>query len=503
MKVPITLIVMDGFGLREERSGNALLGAQTPNLDRIFTSNPGCRLSASGVDVGLAAGAPGNSESGYTNIGCGRVVAQSALRITHAIEDGSFFQNDAYLGAMEHCKRNDAALHFIGLLSDGGVHSQMEHLLALLRMAKQNNLRRVYIHAFLDGRDSAPTAGKSFVEQLEKQMAALGVGQLATLIGRHYAMPRDRNGERLQCAYELLAMGAGQDVSDPAAALQASYEVGITDEFVQPMVCHRDGIFQPNDAVVCFNFRPDRSSELVRSFAAQEYKLFERQGGHMPLHLVTTTPFCPELSQISVAFPYAPMGNCFGAYLSRLGYTQLRIAEAESFDAVTLFFNGGRTVPFAGEDWVRIDAGNAENEAGGVQMNTLAVAQAAVEKMESGQYDLVVVSLPNCDIFGHMGNYELAVQAAQTVDTCVGLLVEASGRMGGVTLLTSDHGNAECMQHPDGSPMTRHTDSPVPLYLIGAGVTLKDGRLCDIVPTMLDLMGLEKPMEMNGETLIL
>jgi len=503
MKTPTTLIIMDGYGFGPAGKGNAVAAAKTPNLDRIFAIYPQSSLSASGLDVGLPEGQMGNSEVGHTNIGAGRVVFQDLPRVSVAIDDGSFFRNDAYLAAMENCKAHDSALHLWGLLSDGGVHSHISHLVALLRMAKQNGLTKVYVHAFLDGRDVSPTSGKGFLEQLAAQMKALGVGEIASVIGRYYAMDRDKRWERVQRAYDLLALREGEFHLDAAVAVQASYDAGVTDEFVAPILCTRDGAVEENDSVIFFNFRPDRAREITRCFVDEKLTDIERKKGFFPVHYVCTTEYDASMPNVSVAFPRRSLDNIFGEYISRLGYTQLRIAETEKYAHVTFFFNGGAEATFPGEERVLIASPKVATYDLQPEMSALEVAQAGAEQIESGRFDVVILNFANCDMVGHTGDFAAAVKAVETTDTCVQMVVEATNSMGGVSLLTADHGNAESMEEPDGSPMTAHTTNRVPFVIIGADVKLRDGRLSDIAPTMLDLMGLEKPTEMDGATLII
>ena len=506
MKTPTTLIILDGFGLGDPGPHNAIAGASTPNLDIIFAKNPGCRLSASGQDVGLPTGQMGNSEVGHTNIGAGRVVFQDLPRITRAIEDESFFQNEAFLSAVEACKAGGGALHLMGLLSDGGVHSHMDHLFALLELAKRHGLTRVYIHAFLDGRDVSPTSGLTFTAQCVRQCEVLGVGRIATLMGRYYAMDRDSRWERIQRAYDTMILGQGSEtpvIPDPVAAVQASYDRGITDEFVEPVICDPQGQISSGDSVIFFNFRPDRARQLTRALVDTKLKTLQRPAGVFPLTFVCTTEYDAAMPGVRVAFPPEGLSNTFGAYISEAGLTQLRIAETEKYAHVTFFFNGGVETPYPGEDRVLIPSPKVATYDQKPEMSAFEVAEEAVRRIEQGIYDVIILNLANCDMVGHTGSYEAAVRAVEAVDVCTFAVVEATARMGGVTLLTADHGTAEEMTDQSGGPMTAHTTNPVPFYIIGADVRLRDGRLADIAPTMLDLMGLEKPQEMDGSTLIL
>ncbi|WP_286733417.1 2,3-bisphosphoglycerate-independent phosphoglycerate mutase [Intestinimonas sp. UBA1698] len=503
-KTPTTLIIMDGFGVWDERAGNAIAAARTPNLDKIFAENPGCRLSASGLDVGLPEGQMGNSEVGHTNIGAGRVVFQDLPRISRAIEDGSFFENEAYIEAMDDCKERDGALHLMGLLSDGGVHSHITHLFALLEMAKKRGLGRVYVHCFLDGRDVPPASGRDFVARLQDKCQALGSAKIGVISGRYYAMDRDKRWDRVQKAYDALVLGEAPFEPDPVQAVQSSYDAGVTDEFVVPVLCCREAVIGPGDSVIFMNFRPDRARELTRALVDPAFSDLIRKKGFFPLHYVCTTEYDATMPNVSVAFPHHALQNIFGGYISRLGLTQLRIAETEKYAHVTFFFNGGVEQVFPGEDRVLIPSPSVPTYDLKPDMSAREVTDACVERIESGAYDVIILNFANCDMVGHTGVYEAARLAVEAVDECVGRVVEATTNMGGICLITADHGNAERMVEDDGvTPYTAHTTNLVPFYIVGADVKLRDGRLADIAPTMLDLMGLEKPEEMDGTTLIL
>ena len=503
-KTPTTLIIMDGFGLREETMGNAIANARKPHLDRIFAENPGCKLSASGLDVGLPEGQMGNSEVGHTNIGAGRVVFQDLPRITKAIADGDFFTNEAYVSAMDDCKSKGTALHIMGLMSDGGVHSHIDHIFAALDMAKQRGLTKVYVHAFLDGRDVPPSSGKDFVARLQEKCQALGNAHIGVISGRYYAMDRDKRWERLQKAYDALVMGEAPFEADPVAAVQKSYDAEVTDEFVVPVLCCKEAVISENDSVIFMSFRPDRAREITRALVDPDFTDLERKKGYFPLHYVCTTEYDATMPNVTVAFPKQKLSNIFGGYISNLGLTQLRIAETEKYAHVTFFFNGGVEQTFPGEDRVLIPSPSVPTYDLKPDMSAHEVTDACVERIESGKYDVIILNFANCDMVGHTGVYEAARLAVETVDECVNRVVEATSKMGGISLITADHGNADRMLEDDGvTPYTAHTTNPVPFYIVGADVKLRDGKLADIAPTMLDLMGLEKPAEMDGETLIL
>ena len=493
---------MDGFGFEEPGKGNAVCNAPTPNLDRIFDECPGCKLQASGLDVGLPEGQMGNSEVGHTNIGAGRVVFQDLPHISRDIDSGVFFQNSAYLEAMENCREWGSALHLMGLLSDGGVHSHITHLYALLRMAKEQGVEKVYVHCFLDGRDVPPSSGKHFVEQLQAKIQQLGVGQIATVMGRFYAMDRDKRWDRVQRAYDAIVCGEAPYAADAAEAVQASYDAGVTDEFMEPVICTKGAEIRDNDSVIFFNYRPDRAREITRCLVDEDFTDVERKKGFVPVCFVCTTEYDATMPNVSVAYPRKKLENIFGEYISNLGLTQLRIAETEKYAHVTFFFNGGVEQTFPGEDRCLIASPKVATYDLQPEMSAYEVTDECVKRIESGAYDVIILNFANCDMVGHTGVYEAACKAVATVDECVGRVVEATSKMGGISIITADHGNAERMIDTDGTPFTAHTTNEVPFYIVGANVKLRDGRLADIAPTMLDLMGLAKPEEMDGETLI-
>ena len=499
-KTPTTLIIMDGFGLANASDDNAVSLAQTPVLDRLFREYANTTLSASGLDVGLPDGQMGNSEVGHTNIGGGRVVFQDLPRISRAIDDGSFFKNEAYNKAMDNCLKNGSSLHLYGLLSDGGVHSHIQHLFALLQMAKDKGLEKVYVHCFLDGRDVSPTSGKGFVQELCDKCAEIGVGKIATVMGRYYAMDRDKRWERVQMAYDAMVYGEGVHNADPVDAVVRSYANGVTDEFVEPVVCDSEGTIGDNDSVIFFNFRPDRAREITRAIVDPEFDGFQRE--FFPTTYVCNTEYDASMPNVLVAWPRVAVKNGLGEYLSSMGMTQLRIAETEKYAHVTFFFNGGVEKQYPGEDRVLVPSPKVATYDLQPEMSAFEVCDKCVERIESGAYDVIILNFANCDMVGHTGVLEAAVKAVETVDTCVGKVVEATLKMGGIAMITADHGNAEDMKQEDGSPMTAHTTNPVPFILCGAGSELRTGRLADIAPTILDVLGLACPPEMDGRTLI-
>ncbi|MEG1304613.1 MAG: 2,3-bisphosphoglycerate-independent phosphoglycerate mutase [Oscillospiraceae bacterium] len=503
MKKPLVLMILDGFGHSEEIEGNAIENAKTPVLDKLFAENPHTLIGASGLDVGLPDGQMGNSEVGHTNIGAGRVVYQELTRITKAITDGVFFKNEAFLHAMKNAAKEGRALHIMGLLSDGGVHSTTSHLFALIDMAKANNVKKLYIHAILDGRDTPPQSGKAFVEELAVKLREAGVGQIATVCGRYYAMDRDNRYERLVKAYGAYVLGEGNKCSDPAQSVQNSYDDGVNDEFVLPVVCVDGAEIKADDSVIFYNFRPDRAREITRVFVDPDFKGFERAKGYFPLTYVSMTEYDTTIPNVEVAFKPDGLANTFGEYIGERGLTQLRIAETEKYAHVTFFFNGGNETPYKGEERVLIKSPSVATYDLQPEMSAYLVTDAVVDCIKSGKYDVIILNFANCDMVGHTGVYEAAVLAVEAVDKCVGRVCEAVKSMDGTVLLTADHGNADKMYDDDKKPFTAHTTNPVPFRVIGKQCSLsKSGKLADIAPTMLRLLGLSVPPEMSGESLI-
>ena len=501
-KQPMVLLILDGFGIGAHDKGNAVYAASTPRLDRIFSENPHTELSASGLDVGLPDGQMGNSEVGHMNLGAGRVVFQDLPRISLAVENGSFFENEAYLRAVRTARARGKSLHLLGLLSDGGVHSHIEHLYALIEMAKRAGLKSVYIHAFLDGRDVPPKSGSGYVRALRDKCAFLGCGSIATLQGRFYAMDRDKRWDRLQRAYNALVRGEGRKASDPAQAVEDSYADGVTDEFVEPVICDGNGVIRPGDSVIFFNFRPDRAREMTWALTGHMPEGAEMDTVPLDLTYVCTTQY-DEALPLPVAFPPERIERTFGEYIASLGLKQLRIAETEKYAHVTFFFNGGVEKTYRGEDRVLIPSPREYPTYDLIpEMSARAVADECIRRIESGEYDVVICNLANCDMVGHTGVIPAAVKAVETVDACAGDIARAVREMGGILIVTADHGNAESMLLPDGSPNTAHTTNPVPMAICGAQVTLGRGRLADVAPTMLELMGYQKPVQMTGVSLI-
>ncbi len=504
MKKPLVLIIMDGFGLNADDYGNAIHAAGTPNLSRLFAQYPFTSIGASGMDVGLPDGQMGNSEVGHTNIGAGRIVYQELTRITKSINDGDFFENAALVNAMDNAKQDGRALHLVGLLSDGGVHSHNEHLYGLLSMAKKSGVEKVYVHALMDGRDVPPSSGKSFVEALEAKMQEIGVGKIATVMGRYYAMDRDNRWERVEKAYAAMVYGEGEKAANAVAAMEASYAAEVTDEFVVPTVCDGGDVIKANDSVIFFNFRPDRAREITRTFVDPDFAGFERKNGFFPLTYICMTQYDATMPNVQVAFRPQSLDNTLGEYISSKGLTQLRIAETEKYAHVTFFFNGGVETTFGGEDRVLINSPKVATYDLQPEMSAEPVCDAVVERIESGAYDVIILNFANCDMVGHTGVFDAAVAAVKTVDNCVGRVVDAVLKLDGIALITADHGNADKMYEPDGSPFTAHTTFPVPFCAVSnRSLALREGgRLADIAPTMLELLSLEQPAEMTGVSLL-
>ena len=492
-------MILDGFGIAKTE-GNAIAAAKKPNLDKLFSENPITKIGASGMDVGLPDGQMGNSEVGHTNIGAGRIVYQELTRITKAVQDGSFFENEALVHAMNNAKENGTALHLIGLLSNGGVHSHNQHLYGLLEMAKKMGVENVYVHALLDGRDVPPSSGKDFVKELMEKMKEIGVGKVATVMGRYYAMDRDKRWDRVEAAYDAMVYGEGIQNPDPVDAVAQSYANDVTDEFMEPVVCDPEGTISDNDSIIFFNYRPDRAREITRAIVDPGFDGFQRE--YFPTTYVCNTEYDASMPNVLVAWPRIPVKNGLGEYLSSMGLTQLRIAETEKYAHVTFFFNGGVEKQYPGEDRVLVPSPKVATYDLQPEMSAREVCDKCVERINSGAYDVIILNFANCDMVGHTGVLQAAVKAVETVDTCVGRVVEATLKMGGIAMVTADHGNAEVMLQPDGSPMTAHTTNLVPFILCGAGTQLRPGRLADIAPTILDVMGLAAPQEMDGQTLI-
>ena len=499
------LMILDGFGINERKDGNAIAIANTPVIDKLLKLNPNTTIKTSGLDVGLPEGQMGNSEVGHTNIGAGRIVYQELTRITKSIEDGDFFSIPELVGAIENCKKHNSKLHIMGLLSNGGVHSHIRHLYALLELAKRKDFEDVYVHCFLDGRDTPPASGEGFITELEQKMAEKGVGKIASISGRFYSMDRDKRWERVEKSYNALVNGIGEKATSATQAIEESYQKEIFDEFVLPtLICNNDepiATIGENDSVIFLNFRPDRAREITRSLVDKDFTGFERK--YFPLYYVCFTNYDETIENVHIVFKKDEIKNTLGEIVSKKGLTQLRIAETEKYAHVTFFFNGGEEKQYKGEDRILIPSPKVETYDMKPEMSAIKVTDKVVEVIESKKYNTIILNYANPDMVGHTGNLEATIKAIETIDTCVGRVVEALEKVNGVAIITADHGNSEQMiDYITGEPHTAHTTNPVPLILVGKKATLKPGRLADLAPTMLEIMGIEKPAEMTGTSLI-
>lgn len=509
MKKPTVLMILDGYGLNKRTDGNAVAEAKTPVMDKLMAECPFVEGNASGMAVGLPDGQMGNSEVGHLNMGAGRIVYQELTRITKEIKDGTFFENPALLKAVENCKKNDSALHMFGLLSDGGVHSHNTHLYGLLELAKRNGLSRVYVHCFLDGRDTPPASGKGYAEELEAEMKKIGVGKIASVMGRYYAMDRDNNYDRVKMAYDALTKGEGLNAASGPAGIQESYDREETDEFVKPTVVYQNGkptaTIQDKDSVIFFNFRPDRAREITRSFCDDDFKGFDRK--KLDITFVCFSDYDPTIPNKEVAFHKISVTNTFGEWLAANHMKQARIAETEKYAHVTFFFNGGVETPNEGEDRILV---NSPKEVATYdlkpQMSAYEVCGKLVEAIKADKYDVIIINFANPDMVGHTGVEAAAIQAVEVVDECVGKAVEAIKEVNGQMFICADHGNAEqLVDYETGEPFTAHTTNPVPFIIVNAdpAYTLREGGcLADIIPTMIEMMGMKQPAEMTGKSLL-
>lgn len=496
-------MILDGFGIGKHDNTNAIFNAKKPNIDKLFSSNPITQIGASGMDVGLPDGQMGNSEVGHTNIGAGRIVYQELTRITKTINEDKLKDNEAIVGAMDSALKNGTALHLMGLLSSGGVHSHNTHLYGILKLAKQKGLDKVYIHAFLDGRDVPPSSAAEFVEECMKETEKIGVGKIATVMGRYYAMDRDNRWDRVEKAYAAMVYGEGVEADCPVCAVKNSYAQEVTDEFVVPAVIKGGATIKPNDSVIFYNFRPDRAREITRALVDPDFKGFERKNGFFPLDYVCMTQYDATMPNVEVAFKPQTLENTLGEYISNLGMEQLRIAETEKYAHVTFFFNGGVEKQYPGEDRILVKSPAVATYDLQPEMSAYEVTDKLVPAIKSGKYDMIILNFANCDMVGHTGVFEAAVKAVEAVDTCVGKVIDAVKEMDGVALITADHGNADKMIDDDGEPFTAHTTNPVPFCVVGYDCELREGgRLADIAPTMLQIMNLPQPEEMDGKSLI-
>lgn len=506
-KKPVMLMILDGFGLSDKVEGNAVKAANKPNFDKAWANYQHTQLGASGMDVGLPEGQMGNSEVGHLNIGAGRIIYQELTRITKSIKDGDFFQNAALLEAIDNAKKLDSSLHLLGLLSDGGVHSHIEHLKALLKLAKQNGLTKVFVHAFLDGRDVPPSSGAAFVKELEKFMKEEGIGKIASISGRYYAMDRDNRWERVELAYNAMVLGKGEFSEDAALAVEKSYHDNKTDEFVLPTVLVEKGeavaTIKNDDSVIFFNFRPDRAREITRAINDKDFGGFNRET--LNLKFISLTQYDKTLQGVTVAYKPVSYDNTLGVYLANNGKKQLRIAETEKYAHVTFFFNGGVEAPNVGEDRALVQSPKVATYDLKPEMSAFEVCEETIKRLDSDEYDVIILNFANPDMVGHTGIFEAAKAAIEAVDVCLGKVMDKILEKEGTLFITADHGNAETMiDFSTGGPMTAHTTDDVPfLYVAKDAKEMRDGGvLADIAPTMLQVLGLEIPEEMTGKTLI-
>lgn len=510
MKDKVTmLMILDGFGDNKNKDGNAIKLANTPNIDKLMKKYPNTDIFTSGLHVGLPEGQMGNSEVGHTNIGAGRIVYQELTRITKSIEDGDFFSNPEFIAAIENCKKYNSKLHILGLVSDGGVHSHNRHLYGLLEMAKRRDFEDVYVHCFLDGRDTPPASAETYVAELQEKMKEKGVGKIASLSGRFYAMDRDKRWQRVQKCYDALVNGEGEKAGDPIKAIEDSYQKEVFDEFVVPTVmCNGNepvAKIEENDSVIFFNFRPDRAREITRALVDPEFDGFETK--KMNLYYVCFTSYDETMPNVHIAFKKEPIKNTFGEVVSEAGLTQLRIAETEKYAHVTFFFNGGEEKQYPGEDRILVPSPKVETYDMKPEMSAYEVTDKVCEALENDKYDVVILNFANTDMVGHTGSLQAAIKAVEAVDECVGKIVKIIEEKQGNLLITADHGNAEQMiDYKTGEPHTAHTTNPVPIILVTANKEYKlkeNGKLADLAPTMLDLMGIKQPEEMTGESLLI
>ena len=501
------LMILDGFGINENEKGNAVKLANTPNIDKLMKTCPTTEIYTSGLNVGLPEGQMGNSEVGHTNIGAGRIVYQELTRITKSIEDGDFFSVPEFIEAIENCKKNNSKLHIMGLLSDGGVHSHMRHLFGLLELAKRRDFEEVYVHCFLDGRDTPPASAESYIMKLEEKMKEKGVGKIASISGRFYSMDRDKRWNRIQKSYDAMVNGIGEKSASAITAIENSYQKEIFDEFVEPTVIVNGetpiATISKNDSVIFYNFRPDRAREITRVLVDKDFSDFETKKD-LNLFFICMTQYDETMPNVKVAFKPTKLINTFGEYISNKGLTQLRIAETEKYAHVTFFFNGGNEKQYKGEDRILVQSPKVETYDMQPEMSAPEVTEKVLEAMNSKKYDAIILNYANPDMVGHTGNLDAAIKAIEEIDKDVGKVVEAIRANEGVLLITADHGNSEQMvDYTTGEPQTSHTTNPVPLILVGMeNAKIKSGKLADLAPTMLDIMGLEKPAEMTGESII-
>ena len=506
-KKPVMLMILDGFGINENTDGNAVKLAKTPNIDKLMKKYPNTIMYTSGLQVGLPEGQMGNSEVGHTNIGAGRIVYQELTKITKSIEDGDFFAIPEFIEAIENCKKHNSKLHILGLLSDGGVHSHIRHLYGLLEMAKRRDFENVYVHCFLDGRDTPPASAEGYIAQLEDKMKEKNLGKIASISGRYYAMDRDKRWDRIKKCYDALVRGEGNKATSATIAIENSYQKEVFDEFVEPTVIVNNDIplakIEENDSVIFFNFRPDRAREITRTIVDPEFNEFETEKIHT--YFVCFTSYDETMPNVKIAFKKEPLVNTYGEVVSKHGLTQLRIAETEKYAHVTFFFNGGEEKQYPGEDRILVPSPKVATYDLQPEMSAYTVTEKVVEAINADKYDTIILNYANPDMVGHTGSLPAAIKAVETIDECVQKVVDAILEHDGTLIITADHGNCEqMMDYKTGEPHTAHTTNPVPLILVtkDENLKVKSGKLADLAPTMLELLGIEKPKEMTGESIL-
>ncbi len=506
-KKPVMLMILDGFGINENTDGNAVKLAKTPNIDKLMKKYPTTQVYTSGLKVGLPEGQMGNSEVGHTNIGAGRIVYQELTKITKSIEDGDFFTIPEFTEAIENCKKYNSKLHILGLVSDGGVHSHIRHLYGLLEMAKRRDFENVYVHCFLDGRDTPPASAEGYIMQLEEKMQEKGIGKIASISGRYYAMDRDKRWERTKKCYDALVNGEGNKATSATIAIEDSYQKEVFDEFVEPtIICNSEGpiaTIQEHDSVIFFNFRPDRARQITRTIVDKEFKEFETK--KMDTYFVCFTNYDETMPNVKIAFKKEQLKNTLGEVLSKKGLTQLRIAETEKYAHVTFFFNGGEEKQYPGEDRILVPSPKVATYDLQPEMSAPIVTEKVVEAINSNKYDVIILNYANPDMVGHTGSLPAAIKAVETIDECVEKVVSSILEHDGTLIITADHGNCEQMiDYTTGEPHTAHTTNPVPLILVSNNETLKvkSGKLADLAPTILEILGIDKPEEMTGESIL-
>ncbi len=503
MKKPIVLCIMDGYGISDDTVGNAIIAAKKTNLDKIFTSYPYTEIQASGLRVGLPDGQMGNSEVGHTNIGAGRVVYQELTRITKGIKDGDFYNNKELINAVLQAKEAGKKLHIMGLLSSGGVHSHIDHLFALLILCKKLEFNDVYIHAFMDGRDVSPTSGDDFMQDVINFTKENNIGNLATVHGRFYAMDRDKRWERIKESYDALVYGKAKFETDAVKALQTSYEDEVTDEFIKPFIVDENGKINVGDSVIFFNFRPDRARQITRSLVDTDFSFFERENNDLQLNYVCFTQYDATMPNVSVAFKPQTFENTLGEYLASKDLSQLRIAETEKYAHVTFFFDSGVEINYKNEDKILINSPKVLTYDLQPEMSAIEITDTLLPLLSDSKYDFIVLNYANCDMVGHTGNMEAAIKSVETIDACIGRLYDKIKEVDGVLIITSDHGNADKLLDENGRPFTAHTTNPVPFCVVNYPCELKEDKaLSDIAPTILEMLNLEKPEEMTGESIL-